>query len=76
MPTSSKPPIPTHINAHAKATLRLIFPNLAPIRQQVPNIYPAIIRSARQELPIFTQRNSPDLTGPVPVRDLAFLSPF
>lgn len=54
MPACRKPPIPTHINTHAKTALRLILPNLLPVRHQIPNIDASIIRRARQILPIFT----------------------
>lgn len=76
MPTGRKSPIPAHINTHPKAPFCLIFSNLLPSSNEIPHIYPPIIRSARQELSILAQRNGPYLSRLVAVLNLAFSCPF
>jgi hypothetical protein len=76
MSTCSKSAISTHINTHAKATLRLELPDLLPAIHQVPDIYSPIICCARQILTILVERNSPDLSSLIPIYDFSFLGPF
>ena len=55
------------IDSHPEAPFRLIFADLLPVRERVPDVDAAVVGRAREELAIFGQRDGPDFTGLVAV---------